>query len=316
MLDLEKLVAPLTADEFRTQYWPRRPVHVAGDAHRLEGALDIPELGSGEDVLASFGDRVSILRPDGFHADVADGSAALPFYGAEFTCYLRRAERFFPTLADSVARIAADLGQPTSSFTCEIFCSTGGESDTSAPRALSGLAMHSDYDVNLALLLRGEKTWRWAPNHHVRNQTSVLVGGAARQVDESQLRYADSLPLPADFPEDAETVTVHGGGLVFMPRGWWHATSARGECLQLNFTMKGPTWADVVAGALREHLLDDPSWRGYAYGVLGSEEARAAAREELVELLDGLADEGTSQDTEKLAELTLAHVRSLTEAAG
>ncbi|WP_245599802.1 cupin-like domain-containing protein [Embleya scabrispora] len=40
------------------------------------------------------------------------------------------------------------------------------------------------------------------------------------------------------MPKDAHIVDIAAGGLVFVPRGWWHETESRGECLQVNFVVK------------------------------------------------------------------------------
>lgn len=276
MFDLDALVAPKTAAEFIRDYWPHRPVHIAGGADKLnELHDDVPLLASSEDILTRFTDRVSILRPDGFYANVPNGISALPFYSAEYTCFLRRVERFLPELDPVVTALANDLGMPRYAFSCDIFTSTGN--DATVLENTAGLAMHSDAEVSLALLICGRKQWRWAPNTHIENQTSTVVRDGDRQVDPSQLELAHRLPMPRSMPPESEIIDVSYGGLVFLPRGWWHTTTAFGQCLQLNFTMHGPTWIDVFSSALSKQLTRKPNWREYAYGIAGTEEQRARA---------------------------------------
>lgn len=287
MINLEMLVAPLTADEFLRDHWPHVPGCFAGDPARLAPlAESIPELASARSAFEVFGDRVSVIRPDGFFANVANGKAALPFYHAEFTCLLRSAERFIPGLQLAIERISRELGVPASVFHCDVFASTGRNASTYDDA--SGLAMHSDAEVNLALLLTGRKVWQWEPNEHVRNQTTTVLRGD-RQVGKSHFRFADKLPFPMAMPSDAESAEVTSGGLMFMPRGWWHTTKAYGECLQVNFAMIGPTWISVLTEALSDRLMQDADWREYAYGIASEGDPRLRAEAEFGRLLGGLA---------------------------
>jgi hypothetical protein len=290
MLDLDLLVAPTTADEFLQRHWPSRPGYFDGDSERLAPVLSaLPELGSGERILEVFEDRVTLLRPDGFFANVPNGAAALSFYRAEYTCFLRRVERYVPGLEQVATQMAATLGVPRDVLHCEVFTSTGNGGEVYANA--SGLPMHSDFEATFALLLAGRKVWRWAPNEHIRNQTATLVGGQGAQIDSAQLSLADKLPLPSEMPQDAQTAEVTAGGVIFMPRGWWHQTVAHGDCLQLNFTLKGPTWISILCDALSKRLLTDADWREYAYGVVGTEEQRSRAQEEFRKLLGGLVSD-------------------------
>ena len=278
MIDLATLVAPLSRDDFLREHWPDRPYWSAGADVRLERLRDVPELESPEAALT--GARViKVFRPDGSMAAVPDGKAALPLYRLGLTCYL--GSKHIPALRDSSERLAADLGLPSGSFDCEVFCSSGE----------SGAWMHSDYDVNFALLLQGRKRWRLAPNEHIRNQTSMCVPASREAPDSLQLELADRQPFPERMPDDALEVEVEAGGLVFMPRGWWHETKASGECLQVNFVMQGPTWMSVLTRALRERLVRDPDWRAYAFDLFGPPERRDAALERFAELLPGLREQ-------------------------
>jgi 50S ribosomal protein L16 3-hydroxylase len=298
VFDLDALVAPTSAEAFVREYWPTRPGHFAANPAKLDTLFDeVPELMSGSEILTRFTDRVSILRPDGFYANVSDGVSALPFYSAEYTCFLRSVERFLPALESVVSGLASSLGMPRSAFSCDIFASTGR--NTSSYEHASGLAVHSDAEVSLALLITGRKRWRWAPNSHIKNQTTTVVRDGDRQVDASQLELADKLPMPHRMPPDAETADVKPGGLIFLPRGWWHTTTALGQCLQLNFTMHGPTWIEVFLNSLSTRLTHNPHWREYAYGIAGTEEQRSEARLAIGALIKDL---GGSLRTERTVE--------------
>jgi hypothetical protein len=239
----------------------------------------VPELESAEAALAGAS-NVTFFKPDGTAGLVADGQAALPLYRLGLTVYF--AGRHIPGLRATTERLCADLGLPSGSFVSEIFCSDGK----------SGVQMHSDFDVNFALLLQGNKRWRLAENHHIRNQTGVCRPGSVEQPNPLQLELADTLPFPDDMPADATTVDMEAGSLLFLPRGWWHDTSASGKCLQVNFVMKSPMWMTVLTRALTTRLRRDPDWRDYAYDLFADDpERREAALGQLADLLAGLPEQ-------------------------
>ncbi|MCI3934370.1 cupin-like domain-containing protein [Streptomyces sp. AN091965] len=295
-LDLETLVAPLTAAEFLDRNWPGSPYTTDGDPERLAELAAVPALASNAAVLDAYRATVSLLRTDGVSARVPDGPTAAPLLAAGFTCYLRRVEEHIPQLRAMAEAVAHDLGMPATSVTCEIFCSADS----------SGVSMHSDHDVNFALLLRGHKRWRLAPNEHIRNQTGVCLPGNRRQREEDQLALADRLPFPDRLPDDALSVDVGAGGLVFLPRGWWHETQAQGECLQVNFVVKGPDWTSVLVQALTSRLTGDPRWRAHAYDVCAAGERGERAAAVFADLLKGLSGDFAAADPADLAERLLA----------
>ncbi|MFD5485770.1 JmjC domain-containing protein [Streptomyces virginiae] len=291
-MSLQSVVAPLSKSEFLENYWPHKPLTIPGGVDRLTEIKNLSVLADGETVLQAYPDRVSLMRPDGFWADAKSGAEAVEYYRTGHTCYLRRVERYVPEIAALVTSVTEELGMPAGSFTGEIFCST----------AESGVGMHSDYDVNFAMLLKGEKHWRFTPNDNIRNQTNICLPSTLTQVDDTQLELADRLPFPAAMPDDAEHVEMRPGGLVFIPRGLWHQTRAVGECIQLNIVMKGPHWVSVLTRALEAKLIKDPAWRAYAYGVCGDVSQRAGAESAFAALLKKLQADLQSVDAHQLAE--------------
>jgi ribosomal protein L16 Arg81 hydroxylase len=273
---LAELVAPLTPEEFIDRHWPAEAFCAPEDAARAERIVAAaPELESAQAVLAEAR-PVTVFKPDGSTAAVPDGQAARPLYMLGLTCYV--SARHIAGLRPVVDQLTADLGLPAGSIESEVFCSDGA----------SGARMHSDFDLNFALLLRGRKRWRVAPNRHIRNQTGVCVPSTREQPAPFQLEIADETPFPADMPEDARTFEVGPGGLVFLPRGWWHETEAEGECLQVNFVVKRPLWLRVMTGAIGEQLMRDADWRGFALDLYGPPERRERAIAELAGLLPSL----------------------------
>lgn len=277
---LADLVRPLSVPHFLTQhYGPSRPFWT-GDAGPPAGRIgDLPDLRVATRILGRYRGRVSALRPDGTAVDLSGGREAVTAYTEGYTCYLRRVDEQIPQLRGLAHRISTDLGVPPAYLVCELFCSDGP----------SGVAMHSDYDINLALLVRGEKHWQIARNEHLVNPPGICLAGAS-QPDPVVHRLTESLDLPTAMPAEAHQVTMRSGGLLFVPRGWWHQTSASGECLQLNFVVKGPQFATLAADAIAQALVMDPAWREFAHGLGGT----PAQREMAVSRLSSLIREARS----------------------
>lgn len=294
-------IAPLSLQQFFATHWPSTP-YMGPPGAPPEALLEaVPELNEPERILETFTHTVSLLRRNGPHARVPRGEDALPMYRAGFTCYMRHVERDFPGLKDLIADASDRLGLPRTAMSCEIFCSTG----------TSGVPMHSDFDVNFALLLSGSKRWRLSPNESIENQTAMCFARGRKQADERQLDYAHA-PFPEHMPDDAQEVTMEAGGLLFLPRGWWHETYSTGACMQLNLVVKGPHWARVFTSALEGTLLAAPDWREFAYGVSassGKEQQVAVAR--LTGLIAQLQESLVGMEPHILAEELIASFRGI-----
>jgi hypothetical protein len=295
MATLAQFITPLTVPDFFGSYWPATAYHTADGPARDSLLGEIPELADAERVLAAFGRPVSLLRRGGPHAQVPTGRDALPLYRAGFTCYLRHVETAFTPLGELLADTATQIGVPADLLSGEIFCSTG----------TSGVPMHSDFDVNIAVLLSGSKRWRIARNTCIVNQTSMCFPRHRQQPDPTQLEYAHDR-FPDEMPADSDDFTVHDGGLVFLPRGWWHETFSSGPCLQLNLVVKGPHWAGLVTEALRRELLREPGWRAFAYGVHAAGTRRELAITELTGLIAEAQRSMAGWDPRSLAARILA----------
>ena len=146
--------------------------------------------------------------------------------------------------------------------------------------------------MNFVLQLHGVKEWRLAPNEHVdRPMTRHTMGLPADPELES---YLDA-PLPDELPDDARTVVLRPGSLLFVPRGVWHATTATSDALSLNFTYSAPTWIDLLMAALRSRLALASEWRETAF---------PAAGERFDALLRELADDAPHWNAADILEAT------------
>jgi ribosomal protein L16 Arg81 hydroxylase len=292
LIGLEQLVQPLSRDAFLAAYWPHRPYAGCAAPDAVARLSALAGLRDTEDLLQRYTGPISALRMDGSSCRCARALDALPLYADGCTLYARHVERVIPELDAVLRQLCKELEMPwTGSASAEVFASNGP----------SGVSMHSDYDVNFQVLLRGSKRWRLAKNEHVRNQTSVCLPGNRPQRDPLQLTIADRLPLPDTFPDDALSIERVAGSTLFVPRGYWHETEASGECLALNFVIKGPQWRELLLSGLAAHLVHDPAWRDFAYG-LGAPGDRNDARTAFARLIEQLMHELSSCTSEAWAD--------------
>lgn len=264
MIDLPAVLGPVAVSDFLADHWPDRLFHDETSPARAAVLASVPALSDPRAALAVEG-RFGIFLGDGTVATTSSSEVALRHFDAGRTCFLHGDH--VPELAALRDSVAHDLGLPHDAMRIEVFCSPGA----------SGAPMHSDYDINMAVLVQGRKRWRVAPNEHVTNPVAQTITGSAPP--DLALRLARRHPLPDRMPDDALTLDVGPGGMILLPRGWWHETETfEGECLQVNFAVKGPMQMTVVLRAVRELVLDRPEWRDYLVDAyLGAERAEHAA---------------------------------------
>jgi 50S ribosomal protein L16 3-hydroxylase len=259
---LGELFAPEDLKLFLGHCWPSLPYHARQRSVAADALSHCARFEDSEDLLSTYSGRVSLLHPDGRSGDCPGGPEAVEAYRSGMTCYLRHVEEQFTETASIVRSVAAGLGLPKQFVVSEVFCSSGS----------SGVAMHSDYDVNFALLVRGEKAWRVARNTFIENQPGVCLGGPF-QPDRRVRHLVSGMEMPTRLPLEAQLFNVSAGELLFLPRGWWHETQARGDCFQVNFVVKGPQYATLALEALENFLLSRSEWRGFAFGVAAPDSA-------------------------------------------
>ena len=149
---------------------------------------------------------------------------------------------------------------------------SGGETDFCKARSIvyatpsgEGTRLHFDANANFIIQIRGSKQWVLAPNHSVKNPTERFTTGSLEM--PAALEKQCHAMLLDEVPQDAIEIDMQPGCVLFVPRGYWHATTTFEDSLSLNFTFSQPTWADVFTKSLHEYLLTSADWRGLADGL-------------------------------------------------
>ena len=226
--------------------------------HKLQELINIPILASLEALLSSWPALIQAHLPD-----VRDEISSIDttpkdadkLFKNGMGLLFNEAQKYSPVLEEWLEKIRKDLGLSSLTFSrCLIYATPDGK----------GTAPHFDQNINFVLQIHGTKKWTMAPNEHV---THPLTRHTMGQDTDPELSSYLEAPMPTQMPENTLEFELKPGSLLFVPRGYWHATEAQGEALALNFTFTAPTWIDLFSAALRGRLIQSPEWRETAEGV-------------------------------------------------
>jgi 50S ribosomal protein L16 3-hydroxylase len=286
--ELDSLIWPLTRKEFLSTYWGKRHfIQHAASARRIERLAQ--DLGSLEvDKLVAQCPEVLVWYQSAegtFKSIKTRPHEALDLYNAGMTLYFDLS-RIAAAHAWSSA-VARGLGLPPDRVLCSAFASRSG----------GGVQCHFDANENFTLQLRGRKRWHVHRNEHVERPTMNWV--TTLEVPE-ELRGYTFEPLPRQMPPGAEAVELRAGTVLYVPRGYWHATDTSEDSLSLNICLPQTSWVDVLLPALRTALVRHAKWREWPVGMFGSPQERAEAHQRLARLLEELPEDLRSLGADSL----------------
>ena len=249
---LDALIAPGSLRELFACFESSEPFAVHGQRPSITALTEIRLLESLDVLLESWPKMVQAHLPD--VADEASSVTVSPddarkLFDSGMGLLFADVETISPRLTDWLGAIRRDLGlSALTQARCLVYATPRGK----------GTAPHFDQNVNFVLQVHGTKKWRLAPNSHVERPLTRHTMGLS--VDPELQTYA-RIPMLQRMPEASREIVLQPGSLLFVPRGYWHATSADSDALSLNFTFSAPTWIDVFTAALRGRLAISSEWR-------------------------------------------------------
>ncbi len=278
---LAALLHPRSTDDFLASYEQQEPFVVHGNEAHTGELTSLPMLASLEALLGSWPRAVEAHLPDRrdeASAIETDTTQARRLFDEGMGLLFGEANLVSPVLSRWLEQVRRDLGLSALTYgRCLIYATPDGK----------GTAAHFDHNHNFVLQIRGTKIWTLAENHDVAHPMCRHTMGLPE--DPELTTYMDR-PMPTTMPEPTQTFELRPGSLLFVPRGYWHATAATGDALALNFTFTAPTWLDLFSAALRSRLVLSPHWRETAEGVADPARRRSATQT-LDLLLAGLVDD-------------------------
>ena len=270
---LSELIEPYQLEDFLKNHWPNKPLYIPHHSNKLQVLLQLDCLKSLEDLVDERRLKVRACLPDfddEYSSLLLDSEDALKAYRNSMTLVFDSMQTQNSTIADSLTKIRNDLGLVV-----------GGDQDLCRARSIvyatpggTGTRLHFDANANFVIQVSGSKTWFLAPNESVNYPTERFTAGAA-EISFALEKQCHALLLD-ELPENHLKVDLQPGDVLFVPRGYWHATETFEDSLSLNFTFSQPTWADVFTKALQEHLLVQTEWRELADGLASMDHDRKA----------------------------------------
>lgn len=293
------------------QRWGEAPllVRAAERPAAAHGAAfdDVLDNAAVDELLSQRGLRVPFVRvakggrtlPDraftraaGVGATIGDQVAddeLLRLFADGHTIVLQALHRTWEPVRRLVAELSDDLGHPVQANAYV------------TPAQSTGFSAHYDVHDVFVVQISGEKHWRIHAPVHDHPLRSQPWG-----------ERADAVAAQADRAPHLEA-TLAPGDVLYLPRGWLHAATARGG-VSTHLTLGIHTWhgehvLDEVIGSLRAGLLDDASSRrSLPLGVDLADPATYAGRVD--EVRDALRSALDQLDEQVVADRLSARGRS------
>lgn len=250
---LQRLLAPITADEFVARYWMQRSLHIPGGADKVAGVFSSAAF---EAAVAAAARRPDAARR-GFDIRAGAERAIAPAqiageFAAGHTICVSAIELGHPPLAALAAELKAQLGFP-GRVAVNAYLS---------PRGSGYSFVHFDARIALTLQIEGRKRWRYAersslpwPAHNVRIAPD---GSLDWHQPPSPWELRAGLPGKLELTE----VVLAPGDVLCLPAGTFHAAESvddRSLSININFNYSG--FFELVHGYLAAQLAAHAGWR-------------------------------------------------------
>ncbi len=297
---LSALLSPKVADEFLTQFWPKRAFVAQADPTGWPAVLRGEELASVQNLAKRY--RGSLRFTHGRKSDQMiqiDRVDPSILFEMGLTLNFEDIGPYVPGTPEFLRGLEAELGLNEGALVMSAFASPHQD----------GLGCHFDAQDVISIQLIGTKRFHYAPVREVAMPygTQYIPGG--KPYDEMYAQVQNG------FPENKnvkfETAEMKPGTVLFLPRGTWHYTEAGEPSLSLSITISPPTLLDCAMEQIRWLLLQDSAWREPLYGATGNSAQHANLHAHAKQLLERLPQLVASLSPEDLIQAPIPVARRL-----
>jgi ribosomal protein L16 Arg81 hydroxylase len=256
-LTFRDLLAPLTPEEFLTDWWAGKPRLTRVDADRLRELVDQAAFlrAVGAPGASAAGVRLHAGGHDarGDHVELAITAEQIrPLLALGHTIHAFHLQAVHEPARALIADATRTLGVVA---TMDVGVFLSGDA--------SGFGFHYDATATWTMQLEGEKLW-WHGKAPIapfprRNHAATATERAAMDADEVVERR------------------LQPGDVLYLPPGTWHRARAVGHSLHASINIRPSSVLDLVRDALAP-LLDDARWRRIPLGAESGVAAELAER--------------------------------------
>jgi ribosomal protein L16 Arg81 hydroxylase len=319
---LARLLSPITAETFVSEYWDKKSLVVRGNAHKWEQLFGRTwdrasfEWAAREGTAREQAVRtdnfdknyfVDLLRAEFDHRPFLDGTTSVrplsPITVQQLPAMVAAGAtvRLFGLMAidPAVAAVAHAVKQQLH------YAGDVAMNSVLSPRSF-GVNAHFDGGAIIIIQTAGRKRYFFSREPAVkwpRGKGFVFPDGTIRYTDTQRIVHGqgDWEQLDGFDESSLEEVTLEPGDMVYWPAGTVHKTLAEdGESLALQLVFLPVNFRRFFTLLLEQLVIDDPQWR-YLPVALGQENGRLPASiegffgdrwSELTKLMSEVAPEG------------------------
>lgn len=198
-------------------------------------------------VDAGGGEQIRPVSDGAFARALYDGGTSMMLVGVVDT------DLFAPTWSAQFLRALA-LEPEDCGLTVTGFASPPG----------AGVSLHYDSVAIFVWQIRGRKRWRIAPNDAIRDPE---IGWGPRRANRPPRALRARSRRSIALPPDATTFVLEPGDCLYLPRAYWHETTALEESFGLTVIPRPRSQRHVVLARLAAQIDGDADWNALSHGL-------------------------------------------------
>lgn len=255
---LSSLLGHSDAELFMQRHWPERAFVVHRTLEALPAVLRPSLVLDPSQLTRVYRGIVEVTngKRGQFRLTGADPSVYFDVLG--LAARFSELDGYLPGATPWLRELEKDLGVPEGAAQLHAFINAEN----------IGLSAHCDPTEHIVIQLAGTKTFRLRHNPLTRHPS--MSHSAEREPTRNALAQAThGFPDWPELPDDAETVELAPGSVLFMPRGMYHETRGGkgGRSVTLVIQVAMPNYAQLVTRYLADYLAQSPAWRAPAVGA-------------------------------------------------
>lgn len=266
---LAHLIAPVTVERFMEEFWGTRALVVPGTPGKFaryydeeRWYTDPPREATAAYPVEEDGVRVS--------KEVRVDAGQLPDMYEAGLVTMGHVEHV-PEVADLLDDLRASFQVPTrgTDFVDTVLCFRSKDN--------VGWSGHWDVYHVFVLQIAGRKRWRYS-------RVPLVAAPDLPPAPGATVAVVDGHAVMRPSADQLEEVVLADGDFLYMPPGTWHAPLAEGHSCHLAVAIGQLSIADVMVGALRDHLISKPQWRAGVPALTSTSRAHGAIPADLAAL--------------------------------